>query len=823
MNKKRKIYYLLLLFFSTFLISSCGKPTSDNFEFSSSITPSASSKPYFKLTTNSDTATMTMEATASKVTTTNNETTYKNIAPNTDVVYKKIKNGIKEEIILSKLPDTPPVYKFTLDFGNLKPQYFEGQYYFFDSDGYARFTIPRPFMIDAAGAKSEAVSLKINNNLSTVTPDYNWLSDPKRQYPITIDPTIVTPNSPIRELASRRTISAKTYDLGGGKYASTSGLDAIHYQDSNGKWQEKDTTILPSSDPEYNFMNITNNFQTYFSTDGFGQKKAVKFQVKDAWMKFKIMSASGPGQKNEVEDNKFEFKEINKNGDKTMTAAYTLEADRLLEEVILNKFQGFPQIKQEIELHNAVLRPDGKKINAYHTTTNELLWTIPEPVMYELNRPESQNYGLHYEISCQNSNCSNLILTKVIDPEGQAWLSDPSQNYPLVIDISAIRSASSGVADTGYYNEISCWRNGVWNTTTNIQSSNNLYATCTDNYAAPPDTIGSAYSTGLQALGFGFTIPSNSSIDGILTEAEIKGAISYSGYTITLGHRVRLIHPSGSFSTDRGGGLSGSDTYYSSGNSSDLWGLSWSVDDINSGNFGVEYALGYSSICSAGSCSLHKDTSISTPKGYKKISDLFLGDTVFSFNEKLNKIEPKKIIGIIHHPISLDNNRFYYIYYKDKVIKATENHQFYINGKYLRADQLKVGDMLFGINLKQYPIKKIQIVPNVTDEVWDITVADNHNFFAENILTHNTGTLYIDHIRITAYYTEISPAMRFEGVKMEGVKVNAPDLPPTPTPTPIPPTPTEEPSCIPDGGQCDDWGLPCCHGGPCWQGICDPN
>ena len=51
---------------------------------------------------------MTMDATASEVTSTKNETTYKNVAPYTDVVYKKIENGIKEEIILSKLPDTPP-------------------------------------------------------------------------------------------------------------------------------------------------------------------------------------------------------------------------------------------------------------------------------------------------------------------------------------------------------------------------------------------------------------------------------------------------------------------------------------------------------------------------------------------------------------------------------------------------------------------------------------------------------------------------------------------------------------------------------------------
>lgn len=783
MNKKRKIYYLLLLFFSTFLISSCGKKTSDNFQFSSSITPTASSKPYFKLTTETDTATMTMDATASEVTSTKNETTYKNIAPNTDVVYKKIKNGIKEEIILSKLPDAPPVYKFTLDFGNLKPQYFEGQYYFFDSDGYARFTIPRPFMIDAAGVKSEAVSFKINNNLSTITPDYKWLSDSKRQYPITIDPTIVTPSSPIRELFDRRTISAKTYDLGGGKYASTSSLEAIHYQDSSGRWQEKDTTIVPSSDPEYNFMNTTNNFQTFFSTDGFGQKKAVKFQVKDAWMKFKIMSASGSGQKDEIEDNKFEFKEISKNGDKTMAAAYTLESDRLLEEVILNKFQGFPQISQEIELHNAVLRPDGKKINAYHTTTNELLWTIPEPVMYELNRPENRNYGLHHEISCQNSDCSNLILTKVIDPEGQAWLSDPSQNYPLVIDISATKSANMGGSDTSYQNEIRCNNrfNPAWSNPSNISYSDNTYASCTDTSSfSPPDSSGSAYSTGLKGLVFGFTLPSGSVINGIYTEAEMKGSLAYTGYDLGLGHLVRLIHPTSGYSSDRSGFLSSSDTYYSSGNSSDLWGLSWSADDINDASFGAEYALGYYMICPAGMCSLHKDTLISTPQGYKKISELSLDDSVFSFNEKLKKIETKKVIGLIHHPIKFDNNRYFYIYYKNKVIKATENHKFYINGSYVRADQLKIGDKLLDINLHKHPIEKIEIIENSTDIVWDITVEDNHNFFAENILTHNSGDLYVDHVRITVYYTEgtptptptPTPVMRFEGVKMEGVKIN---------------------------------------------------
>lgn len=574
MTQKRKIYYLLLLFFSTFLISGCRQSTSNNFQFSSSITPTESSKPYFKLTTANNTAIMTMEATASNVTATKNETTYKNIAPHTDVIYKKIENGIKEEIILSEAPNTPPIYKFTLDFGNLKPQYFEGQYYFFDSEGYARFTIPRPFMVDAAGVKSEAVNLKINNNLSTVTPDYGWLSDPQRKYPVTIDPTIVTPDFPLRELADQRTISAKTYDLGGGKFASTSGLEAIHYQDASGKWLEKDTTIVPSSDPEYNYMNTTNNFQTFFSTDGFGQKKAVKFQVKDSWMKFKIINASGSGRKNETEDNKFEFKEISKNGDKTMAAAYTLEADRLLEEVVLNKFQGFPEIKQEIELHNTVLRPDGKKINAYHSTTNELLWVIPEPVMYELNRPESRNYGLHYEISCQNSDCSNLILTKVIDPEGEAWLSDPNQNYPLVIDTTAGPNSPGTMADDATVGT------AMWQNPNNSQVSDNVYSTITG-------LAGTSHY--LKATNFGFSIPAGATITGILAEVERKG--SGPGTEWLTDNSVKIVKANGSIGTTEKADTATiwpiTDTYASYGYSSDLWGETWATIDINDVDFGI--------------------------------------------------------------------------------------------------------------------------------------------------------------------------------------------------------------------------------------------
>lgn len=762
MKKFKTIKYLFFLPLLSLTISACQSSTSTeiNSNFSSTIIQNASSNPQIELTSGNNTAIMTMDNPSSEVITKKDQTTFKNIAPNTDAIYKKIENGIKEEIILHQKPASPPTYTYLIDVANLKPQFFQGQYYFFDNEGYSRFTIPRPFMIDSRGKRSEAVGISISNNTITLTPDHNWLIDQERQYPITIDPSLIIPDSPIRELADHRTISGKTYDLGNGKFAATSGLKPLHYQDSTGKWQDIDTTIVPSSDPEYNFMNQTNSYQSYFSTDGFGQKKAVKFQVKDAWMKFKIVSASGTGQKNQVEANKFDFNQIIKNGDNTMAANYTLEENRLLEEVVLNKFQGFPEIKQEIELHNAVLKPNGKKINAYHSTTNELLWIIPEPVMYELNSP-NKNYGLHYEINCTNPDCSNLILSKVIDPEGEAWLSDPARIYPLVIDTTAGPN-NPGTAVSGVLGDC------TWIDPTDVFTSNNYSAYC--NYAMIPAT---GISTALEATNFSFSIPTSTTIDGIMSEAEMSSSLA--GYTI--GYTVVLIKSDGTYQLPtKSGSISGVDTYYSNGNSSDLWSGTWTSADINSSNFGAAYRVDH---CDPGSCSLHPDSLIFTPFGNKKISDLHIGDPIFSYNENRKKIEIKTIENVISHPISINNNRYFYIYYQNKIIKATENHRFYVNGSYLRADQLSIGDKLLGLDLKPHPIKKIKIIKNATDTVWDLTVEDNHNFFVEGILTHNMRDISIpanshkiDHIRLTVYYTDIVPAIQIEGVKMEGIKIN---------------------------------------------------
>ena len=145
---------------------------------------------------------------------------------NIEVKYKVLQNGLKEDIILNQAP-TSNQFISHLKITNADVYLNNDNIFvFYDSktNNYL-FRFQKPFAIDAAGNRTQLVTyqlfqngkaLTINprldkNNMVTVsfsnqptklgtgdnyslqiTLDANWLADPKRVYPITIDPTIIT-------------------------------------------------------------------------------------------------------------------------------------------------------------------------------------------------------------------------------------------------------------------------------------------------------------------------------------------------------------------------------------------------------------------------------------------------------------------------------------------------------------------------------------------------------------------------------------------------------------------------------------------------------
>ena len=140
----------------------------------------------------------------------------------------------------------------------------------------------------------------------------------------------------------------------------------------------------------------------------------------------------------------------------------------------------------------------------------------------------------------------------------------------------------------------------------------------------------------------------------------------------------------------------------------------------------------------------------------KNIEDVVEGDLVISYNEKTKEKEAKKVIGT-QQPIH--NDIVKYTLSNGLTISSTFDHPFYTNllqlasfapqltnSKYeldTNVIKIKKGDVLYTlpeeneIGLHAVAVQSIEPQPAEDTQTYIITVEDNHNFFANNILVHN--------------------------------------------------------------------------------------
>ncbi len=132
------------------------------------------------------------------VTNTSSTIAYNYVEENASLEYEVTSTGVKENIIIHSAADT---YTFAFDFKT------KGVYLSPSEDGSIEviandtdevvFVIPAPFMIDASGRYSNAVSyslsnLKNNKATLTISADPNWINSNDTQFPVVIDPIITT-------------------------------------------------------------------------------------------------------------------------------------------------------------------------------------------------------------------------------------------------------------------------------------------------------------------------------------------------------------------------------------------------------------------------------------------------------------------------------------------------------------------------------------------------------------------------------------------------------------------------------------------------------
>ena len=127
-----------------------------------------------------------------------------------------------------------------------------------------------------------------------------------------------------------------------------------------------------------------------------------------------------------------------------------------------------------------------------------------------------------------------------------------------------------------------------------------------------------------------------------------------------------------------------------------------------------------------------------TVDGYKAIENITIGDSVWAYSDTLGLTKKQKVIQVFRN----ETDKYFVIKFGGKKIEATPEHPFFVNNKWVKAEDLKVGDKLTTFDKKQVTVESIEFVhKNAPVFVYNFTIEHYHTYYVsnDNILVHNTG------------------------------------------------------------------------------------
>jgi RHS repeat-associated protein len=118
---------------------------------------------------------------------------YRQALPNVTVRYEAEPDSVKETLVLER-PEAASSFRFAVSASaGLTASLERGGVSFRDRSGETVFSFAPPFLVDAAGERSERVSFALERTGSgwtlTLRADRTWLAAPGRRYPVALDPT----------------------------------------------------------------------------------------------------------------------------------------------------------------------------------------------------------------------------------------------------------------------------------------------------------------------------------------------------------------------------------------------------------------------------------------------------------------------------------------------------------------------------------------------------------------------------------------------------------------------------------------------------------
>jgi hypothetical protein len=193
--------------------------------------------------------------------------------------------------------------------------------------------------------------------------------------------------------------------------------------------------IQKSPSSVYAYENTTNTFQTYFK-DYYFKESSITFKKDNSEISFYTPQNQTFGNLNSSTATPKNNTVIYKNVFTDTNLKYTLSEKRLLEEFIIStqptalKFTQISQIANTKNIDKYEKNLDGSISFFYQ---NNLKFTLPKPVLYEIENQDNKNYGIEYQINKLSE--SSYEIKKLITPDGLEWLANLNRNYPIAIDL----------------------------------------------------------------------------------------------------------------------------------------------------------------------------------------------------------------------------------------------------------------------------------------------------------------------------------------------------------------------------------------------------
>lgn len=186
-------------------------------------------------------------------------------------------SGLKENIILSEAPINKQTYSFRIKADGLTAKLKkDNTIKLLDKDEKAVFVIPTPYMYDSNFSFSDKIKTTLKKEgteyILTYKPDYKWLTDEERAYPVTIDPTVDT-RSYTDKIVDTSVMSALSMNL-----SKNSRLFAGAY-DRNTTDSYIKFTKLPHIDKKW----IVSNAVLYLKTASEQGNKINAYKVNSDW------------------------------------------------------------------------------------------------------------------------------------------------------------------------------------------------------------------------------------------------------------------------------------------------------------------------------------------------------------------------------------------------------------------------------------------------------------------------------------------------------------------------------------------------------------